>query len=145
VTPGVLPRDIASRYPTLPSVVSEFIVHTSDAVSPTQKTWLLCLPDFRGRTGAAFAWDEFEQQSLKEAHGDDHWTRKIRAHWDRFFPIMLSVKNCYAYFAVDLQSGAVVQGEEPEYEEVTSVADSFESFLEQLATKDNALIGLHSD
>ena len=46
----------------------------------------------------------------------------------------MSVKGGYSYFAIctpDDRFGEVVEGVEPMFEETTTVADSFESFLEQ--------------
>jgi hypothetical protein len=142
---AALPAVIADRYPAVPEAVRELVACVTDAVSPSGKAWLLCGSDYEGRPGSAFRWDEFERQSLAEAADDPDWTRKIRAHWNRYLPIMLSVLNCYSYFAVDLKTGAVVHGEEPEYEEVTRVADTFEQFMALLADGTHDLVARYAD
>ena len=44
----------------------------------------------------------------------------------------MSVGNGYEYYAIELDSGIIVSGFEPEFEEAETVADSFDEFLEKL-------------
>ena len=44
----------------------------------------------------------------------------------------LSVKDGYAYYAISMKDGSIVQGTEPEFEECTPVTSSFADFLEKI-------------
>ena len=46
----------------------------------------------------------------------------------------MSVGGTYQYFAIKLDSGNVVQGWEPEFEEPSIVAESFAEFIQMLVT-----------
>ncbi len=55
----------------------------------------------------------------------------IRRFWDRYFPFMLAVHSDYDYLAIDTETGKVVHGFAPEWEEPLVVAESFANFLDQ--------------
>jgi hypothetical protein len=105
-------------------------------VNPKEDTWILCQADYEGRSGSTWAWNEFECMSL-EAVGDDvALASQIVAFWDAHFPFYISVAGQYSYCAVSLDPddfGTVVEGFEPEFEEVLVVADSFSEFIAALA------------
>ena len=135
--PLVLPTTIAERYPRLPSEIGEILEGVDECVAADEKSWLLCSPDYRGESESAFAWNEFELQSLEAAAGDEAWRAEILAFWDRHFPVYISVRDCYEYAAVCLDEGSfgqVVSGIEPEYEETMPVASTFSQFVLQLRT-----------
>lgn len=44
----------------------------------------------------------------------------------------MSVEGDYEYYALDTETGQVVQGWEPEFEEVRVVADTFEDFIKKV-------------
>ncbi|MBP2110406.1 hypothetical protein J2Z70_000545 [Paenibacillus silagei] len=69
--------------------------------------------------------------SVEAAAGDPAWQSEITAWWDHHMPIVMSVGDGYSFYAIDLttDSGAIVRGAEPEFEEVEKVADSFGEFL----------------
>ena len=69
-----------------------------------------------------------EVLSLKCAEGDAEWTNKITDFWNNHLPIFLSVKDGYAYYAISMKDGSIVQGTEPEFEECTPVTSSFADF-----------------
>ena len=52
--------------------------------------------------------------------------------WVRHLPIYRSVEGEYSYYAIDTESGKVVCGYEPEYEDAAIVADSFEEFINKI-------------
>jgi hypothetical protein len=73
--------------------------------------------------------------SLEAAGDDADCAAEVRAFWDAHLPFLLSVRDGYAYFAVCTAAdgfGRIVAGREPEFEEATVVADSFEQFLASL-------------
>ena len=130
-----LPPDIAARYPRLPEALIEFLSGLTLCMDSSQKTWFLCQGDFEGSSGSAFRWDEWERLSLDAARGDARLISEIRGFWDTHFPFLFSVHSGYAYHAACTAGdrfGHVVVGGEPEFEEAQPVADSFESFLEEL-------------
>ncbi len=53
----------------------------------------------------------------------------------------MSVKDGYAYYALDLGTFQVVRGEEPEYEETAPIAGSLLELLRLLASGDPRLAG----
>jgi hypothetical protein len=103
--------------------------------SADQKAWLVTGCIFSGDV-SAYAWNEWEQQSLEAAGADEGLARTIRAFWDRHLPILMSVKSGYAHFSLDLETLRVVQGEEPEYEATSPLASSIDEVLELILRRD---------
>ena len=127
-----LPPALASRYPRLPASLVEFLSGLTRCADASETTWFLCQKDYEGTSGSAFAWDEWEQMSLSAAGGDAKFNAEIRAFWDTHFPFLLSVHSGYAFHAVCTAKdrfGQVVEGCEPEFEETSAIAGSFEDFL----------------
>jgi len=127
-----LPAAIAIRYPRLPVSLIEFLSGLTSCADSSQTTWFLCQSDYEGTSNSAFRWNEWEQVSLDSARGDTRWITQIRAFWDSHFPFLYSVHSGYAFHAVCTAAnrfGQIVAGYGPEFEEVSPVADSFESFL----------------
>ena len=52
----------------------------------------------------------------------------------------MSVGGDYHYYAIDIDSGKVVEGWEPEFEETTDVAESFNEFVEKVISGDIVLV-----
>lgn len=130
-----LPGHLRERYPSLPSDLCDFLAGLESCRDSTETRWFLCKPDFYGNSGSAFRWNEFELQSLEAAGRDAQERSRIDIFWMTHFPFFLSVAGEYAFFACRLEPeeyGEIVHGREPEYEEATVVAPSFESFLQGL-------------
>ena len=136
--PRALPSEVVARYPWVTSEMLEYSAGLDEAVSSDEKAWLLAPPDFAGNPSGAYAWNEWELQSLVAAADDDEWRAGIQAFWDRHFPILMSVKSGYAYFAIDRESRAIVVGEEPEFEEAAPIAPDMEALLQKIASGDAA-------
>jgi hypothetical protein len=134
-----LPAEIVQRYPWIPPEFREFAEQTKAAVSADEKAWLLTAADFAGESDAAFAWNEWERQSLDATDGDATLAEHIRLFWDEHLPILMSVKSGYAYFAIERTTLRVVCGEEPEYEQPSPLASSFAELLGLLAVRDAKL------
>jgi hypothetical protein len=127
-----LPATAAARYPSLPISLVQFLSGLTSCADSSQTTWFLCQGDFEGTSNSAFTWDEWEQLSLDSARGDARLITNIRKFWDSHFPFLFSIHSGYGFHAVctaDDQFGRVVAGYEPEFEQVSPVADSFEGFL----------------
>jgi len=135
-TSRLLPREIKTRYNWLPQNVEDFVTNLETAVSPSETAWFLGLPDFSCTGSSAYRWNEWEELSLTAATEDRQSSDAIRRFWDQHFPVTMSVKSGYAYFAVRMADMCVVRGDEPEFEETIVVASSFLGFLNLLADLD---------
>ncbi len=136
-----LDSGITSRYKGLPDEYLEFLEVVETCVAPDEQTWFICEAEFNNSAETEFRWNEFEMLSLEAAAGDPAWESEITAWWDHHLPIVMSVEDGYSFYAIDLttDSGAIVRGVEPEFEEVEKVADSFGEFLAWLMTNWNRL------
>jgi hypothetical protein len=134
--PRSLPSDILKRYSWLPRHARAFIESLSEAYSADEKSWILTASDFHGDSSSAYAWNEWEQQSLSAAEDDDESKSEIADFWDEHFPFLMSLKNGYAYFAIEQESLAAVVGEEPEYEEAEPLANSLAEALQFIGARD---------
>lgn len=124
-----LPKVIEEKYTNLPQQWLDFFITVKSIVNNDDTTWFLCNGDFDVQEEDAFRWNEWELVSLESAEGDVEWENEIKEFWNNHFPIIMSVKDGYSYYAISIKSGSIVQGEEPEFEECEIVADSFEEFL----------------
>jgi len=130
-----LPPELAARHPKLPKSLAEFLGRIASCVDSTQTAWFLCEADYAGTADSAFRWDEYERMSIEASDGDPQLLASVRAFWDTHLPVLLSVRDGYAYYAVRTAEdgfGRVVEGREPEFEEALVVAESFEDFLSKL-------------
>lgn len=124
-----------SRYADIPTDYLLFLRLVESCVNPDKTAWFLTEADYNGASDTAFAWNEFEAQSLDAAEGDSELMNEIRRFWDGHLPIMLSVKSGYAFLAIVVAGddrGRIVHGVEPEYEDATHVVDSFPALMEHL-------------
>ncbi len=118
-----LPENIKTRY-DIPEKWYQFVSALRVCEDKTATKWFLTPGDFLPREDG-FQWNEFELMSLEYANDES----SITAFWDRHLPVFMSVDGEYSYYAVDTESGKVVNGCEPEFEDVTVAADSFEEFI----------------
>lgn len=125
---------VSTRYQSIPAQYRNFLEKFKSIVSPDQMTWFLCEDDYNGTSEAAFCWNEFEKLSLDAAMGDSTWEKEIVAWWDNNFPIILSVRGTYSFYAIDVSSYEIVKGSEPEFEDAQKVASSFDEFLQLVIT-----------
>jgi hypothetical protein len=110
----------------------EFISSFSLMANAEDNIWFLSIDEYyKENDGEGFAWNEFELQSLEYAEKDEEV--KIKNFWKHHLPFLMSVKSGYAYCAIVLDgedSGSIVAGNEPEYEETTKIAGSLEEFFD---------------
>lgn len=95
-----------------------------------ETVWFLSRHDYSTDAEGAFAWNEWEQQSI-EAATTDAEAEAVSRFWKRHLPILFSVRNGYEYLAVR-DDGAVVHGAEPEFEEADVVFSRFEDLLRHI-------------
>lgn len=127
------------RYPHIPKSYLIFLTTFSLATNSSDTTWFNSISDFNETNEESdFKWNEFELQS-KEVFQDDKENQElIQKFWDAHLPIILSVKNKYAFFAIGVSKenfGKIYYGEDPEYEEVELVSNDFTSFMDNLMNK----------
>ena len=99
-------------------------------------TWFNRIADFNETNDENdFKWNEFEILSLDAFDGDVENQQVVKNFWNQHVPIILSVKNGYAYFALHVSEenfGKIYYGQEPEFEETELVSDSFSAFIEAI-------------
>lgn len=128
----VLPLDLTKRYPKIPEEYLEFLKNIKGCISADEKAWFFDINDFSNNSDSAFKWNEIEEMCLLEAEDDDEWKEEIIGFWDEHIPIVFSLRDGYAYYAINVgdKFGAIVYGIEPEFEEVEVIAPTFKEFLE---------------
>ena len=124
-----LPDEIQQRY-RIPAEWLAFIEHFSLCSDENGTKWFITSEDYHMDSG--FQWNDFEQISLDAAGDDAEWTENIKKFWDRHLPIFMSVEGEYEYCAINTETGQIVQGWEPEFEEAGVVADTFEDFIRKI-------------
>jgi hypothetical protein len=126
------PRQVTARYPWISSDLHKVLSELKEVVSIDETCWLLTTSDYAGNSESAFAWNEWEQQSIEAAGVNSEWTAQIVSFWDLHLPVALSVRDGYMYYALR-KDGSVVSGREPEFEETTLVASTYAAFIAKLA------------
>ena len=134
-----LPKEIEKRFLNIPNDLFYIINTFKCIVAPNDSSWFLTLLDYSGTSESAYKWNELEVESLDSAIDDTEWQQEIKDFWDNHFPFFISVKDGYSYLAIRQKDGAVVFGEEPEFEETTKITDSFDSFMNILAEEPEKL------
>lgn len=136
-TDAPLPAFFTDRYPWLPQECLDFIASCESVVSPDEKSWFIACGELSEESESAFAWNAWELLMLETAEGDEAWQAEISAFWDEHCPMLLSVKDsCYSHVSIRKSDLAIVAGEEPEFEEVEKIAESFDAFVDTVADPD---------
>ncbi|MFI7025715.1 hypothetical protein [Micromonospora sp. NPDC049900] len=113
------------------SSVASWVSSFSRLSSADEATWFLSTDDYAGTTTDEFAWNEFETISLDAASTDEE-RAAVADFWTEHFPILLSARGHYGYLAVR-RDGAIVHGEEPEFEQTRVVASDLDKLLEVIS------------
>lgn len=125
-----------SRYPRIPSDYFTFLNSFSLLMNHSETTWFNSISDFNEtNTESDFKWNEFEIMSVDAFEGDGEQQQSIKEFWNKHLPIILSVKDAYAFFAIGVGEenfGKVYFGIEPEFEEVELIANSFDELINAL-------------
>jgi len=129
-----LPQDVILRYSNISNEYKQFLTFVDTCIAPDEKSWFLCLNDYKGIGDSAYRWNEVEKMCLYEAEDDDEWKEEITQFWDTHLSILFSVRSGYTYYALDTESelGAIVSGYEPEFEETDMIASGFFEFLDKI-------------
>lgn len=124
-----LPDSIMQRYRIPPEWLA-FIENLTICEDASAETWFLTPDDYYEKADG-FQWNEFERQSLESAESDESLQEEIISYWNTHLPIIMSVKDGYSYYAINVENGNVVVGYEPEYEESDIAAADFHEFIER--------------
>ncbi len=123
-----LPDNIKERY-TVPDKWYSFISCIGKCENSTAEKWFLTPSDYQTKEDdEGFRWNEFEIMSLEWTDNDSC----VKEYWDKHLPIVMSVEDGYAYYAINTDNGTVVEGCGPEFEEPSVVAESFEAFINKI-------------
>lgn len=128
----ILPNNIIERY-TVSKEWLNFINGVKNCTNSEQNKWFLTMNDYDTEYyKSSWGWNDFEMMSLQAAEDDIKWQEEITEFWNRHFPIFLDVEGDYSYYAIDTDSGEIVQGYEPEFEDCYTVAETFEDFITKI-------------
>lgn len=127
-----LPDEVQKRYANVPGEYLSFYEQIGLCSNAADTSWFLTEKDFLETDENTFAWNTFEKMSMEAAMDDAELIGQIEEYWHNHLPVMLCVGGDYEYYALDVVSGAVVNGYEPEFEECSKVADSFSDFLSKI-------------
>jgi hypothetical protein len=129
------PPDLEERYGDPPTSVVELMSGIAECLSPDKKAWILCQADYAGESECAFRWNEWERISSRATDGDPEFEAEVSAFWDDHIPIYMSVRDGYSFAALGLRGpnkGRIVEGCDPDFEEVSFVADGLVEFVRAL-------------
>lgn len=129
---NTLPKEIIDRYKNIPEDWLDFIDGYGSIMNGKENIWFLTAESYYPKSDDEWRYNEFELISLDAATGDDDFISEVIDFWNNHLPIIMSVGNGYEYYAIELDSGNIVCGFEPEFEEAEIVADSFSTFLKML-------------
>ena len=106
--------------------------------------WFYSMQDYSTEGESAFEWNFFEKSSL-ECAVNEHQKLSVLKFWHEHMPFGASVADGYSYIAYRMEDGAVVLGNEPEYEEsarliASSLEEFFKNFIQAVHGKPNELL-----
>ncbi len=150
-----LPEHIRRRYPRLPEDYLDFLKLVDACVMPDGQAWFLCMhhfhktlftieEDFNEEDGwkpeelnLAYEWNHIENISLGAAEDshDEEFKHEVLIFWDHHFPIFLSDRSDYAYYAINVADdfGSIIFNFEPFFEDETEpLHSSFIGLLENI-------------
>ncbi|MCW3060929.1 MAG: hypothetical protein JWQ02_2750 [Capsulimonas sp.] len=131
-----LSSEITSRYSNIPTPFLTFLSQVSECVNPDNSAWFLLASNFNRTSSYAMSWDYIEALDSDSAMGDEKLIAEIDAFWDRHIPIMHGVRSDISFVAICLSEecyGTIVHSFSPNFQEASTIADSFPQFLEMLA------------
>ncbi|MFP3743051.1 hypothetical protein SB816_08320 [Achromobacter sp. SIMBA_011] len=97
----------------------------------TQTRWFLSAADHDCTADSAFPWHALRDISL-EAALDDGGRQAVLDFWSQHTPIYMSVAGDYEFLAIERDSGRIVHGIEPEFEDTREVAPSIAALFEDM-------------
>jgi hypothetical protein len=119
----------------IPAQHVEFLRHFDSLVAPDHARWFLSAHDYARRSDSAFAWDEFRAMSL-DAAATDAERHRVDEFWNEYLPIALGVAGDYEFLAASRDTGAIVHGAGPEFEEVRPIAVDLAALIDGVVRGD---------
>lgn len=119
------PRSAASSR-ARPGLATFTELHNAD-----QTRWFLSAADHDGTADSAFAWHALRDIS-QEAALDEAGRQAVLDFWQRHTLIYMSVAGEYEFLAIEGDSGRIVHGIEPEFEDTREVAPSLAALFEDM-------------
>jgi hypothetical protein len=130
-----LPQNVFERY-NIPIEYKQFLENIESCINADENVWFLCIEDYLPKSEDDFRWNEFELISLESADDDAELINRIKNYWNKHFPIIMSVRGDYEYYAINVENKKIVYGCEPEFEESKIVAHDFYELLEKIINKE---------
>ena len=134
----VLPADVPQRIPEQiaelyhpPAEWLDFIGMFQSCTNAEETKWFLTCQDFHPHD-EGFAWNDFALQSLASAGTDKELIQYITSFWNAHLPIFMSADGEYTYYAIHIPTGNIVSGTEPEFEEISIIAENFTSLIQKI-------------
>ena len=108
-----------------------FLAAFTDLHNANQTRWFLSTADHDGTADSAFSWHTLRDISL-DAALDDAGRQVVLDFWQQHTPIYMSVAGDYEFLAIERDSGRIVHGIEPEFEDTREVAPSLAALFEDM-------------
>lgn len=108
-----------------------FLAAFTELHNANQTRWFLSAAEHDCTADCAFPWYTLRDISL-EAALDDAGRKAVLDFWQQHTPIYMSVAGEYEFLAIARDSGRVVHGIEPEFEDTRDVAPSLAALFEDM-------------
>lgn len=125
-----LPKAILERYSNLPDSWKNFMAQFSACTDLEGTKWFLTQDDYEIEDDMMFSWDFIEKICQKDLK--DEKLAMVTAFWDKYFPIFFDIGTTCRYIAIEVDSGNIVEGKEPDFMKVSVIASSFDEFLKSI-------------
>lgn len=108
-----------------------FLATFTELHNADQTRWFLSAADHDGTADSAFPWHAMRDISL-EAALDDAGRQAVLDFWQQHTPIYMSVAGEYEFLAIARDSGRIVHGIEPEFEDTRDVAPNLAALFDDM-------------
>ncbi|SUB84222.1 Uncharacterised protein [Pragia fontium] len=143
----LLPEVQQSRIANIPDSLMDIILSYDAFTNDSDTAWFVTYSSLVNKDEDAFTWNEYELQSIDAAMSQKN-IDNTKDFWSKHFCFMMSVKGGYSHISIVTSGddiGKIFWGEEPEYEEVSFLANNFEEFSIMLSEhvagiKNNAIL-----
>jgi len=108
-----------------------FLAAFTDLHNANQTRWFLSTADHDCTADSAFSWHTLRDISL-DAALDVAGRQVVLDFWQQHTPIYMSVAGDYEFLAIERDSGRIVHGIEPEFEDTREVAPSLAALFEDM-------------
>lgn len=110
---------------------SAFLATFTELHNANQTRWFLSAADHDCTADSAFPWHTLRDISM-EAALDDAGRQAVLDFWKQHTLIYMSVAGDYEFLAIERDSGRIVHGIEPEFEDTREVAPNLAALFEDM-------------